>query len=60
MGEGEKGKDIVSTADTLNKKMEPIEQQLTQVKLKSSEGMLRYPVMLNEQVYGVCSRQEDA
>ena len=29
--------------------MAPVEGQITQVKLKSSEGTLRYPVMLNEQ-----------
>jgi len=29
--------------------MAPVEATLTQVKLRSSEGTLRYPVMLNEQ-----------
>src|SRR5262249_38385007 len=40
---------VVKTIDKFEADMAPVEAQLTQVKLKSSEGMLRYPVMLNEQ-----------
>jgi hypothetical protein len=40
---------VVKTIDKFEADMAPIEAQLTQVKLKSSEGTLRYPVMLNEQ-----------
>jgi hypothetical protein len=39
----------VKTVDKFEADMAPVEAQLTQVKLKSSEGTLRYPVMLNEQ-----------
>jgi photosystem II stability/assembly factor-like uncharacterized protein len=47
--EGDKGKSVVSAIDDLNKKMDPVEQELLQVKRKSSEGNLRYPNMLNEE-----------
>ena len=40
---------LVKTIDKFEADVAPIEAQLTQVKLKSSEGTLRYPVMLNEQ-----------
>jgi ribosomal protein L29 len=47
--EGDKGKSVVAAIDDLNKKMDPVEQELLQVKRKSSEGNLRYPNMLNEE-----------
>jgi photosystem II stability/assembly factor-like uncharacterized protein len=40
---------IVAAAKALDQKMTPVEEQLIQVKMKSSEGNLRYPNMLNEQ-----------
>jgi photosystem II stability/assembly factor-like uncharacterized protein len=40
---------VVKTIDKFEADMAPIEAQLTQVKLRSTEGTLRYPVMLNEQ-----------
>ena len=43
------GQSVVAAIDKLEGEMAPVEAQLTQVKLKSSEGTLRYPVMLNEQ-----------
>jgi photosystem II stability/assembly factor-like uncharacterized protein len=43
------GKDLIAAVEKLEKTIAPIEQALIQVKLKSSEGMLRYPSMLNEQ-----------
>ncbi|HEX7421891.1 MAG TPA: glycosyl hydrolase [Thermoanaerobaculia bacterium] len=43
------GQTVVAAIDKLESEMAPVEAQLTQVKLKSSEGTLRYPVMLNEQ-----------
>jgi hypothetical protein len=43
------GKPVIAAADELDKKMTPIEQQLIQVNMKSSEGNLRYPNMLNEE-----------
>jgi photosystem II stability/assembly factor-like uncharacterized protein len=48
-GESEQAKQVVAAADALDKKMTPIEQQLIQVNMKSSEGNLRYPNMLNEE-----------
>ena len=48
-GDGAQSKPVVAAADDLEKKMVPIEQQLIQVNMKSSEGNLRYPNMLNEQ-----------
>jgi photosystem II stability/assembly factor-like uncharacterized protein len=49
IGNDEKGKPLVTAADALDKKMTDVEAQLIQIKLKSSEGNLRYPNMLNEQ-----------
>ncbi|HTJ47056.1 MAG TPA: exo-alpha-sialidase [Kofleriaceae bacterium] len=43
-------KALIAAIDDLEKKMAPIEGQLVQVKLGSSEGMLRFPAMLNEQL----------
>jgi photosystem II stability/assembly factor-like uncharacterized protein len=47
--EGEKGKPIIAGIDDLVKKMSPVEEQLMQVNMKSSEGNLGFPNMLNEQ-----------
>jgi len=47
--EGEKGKPVIAACDELEKKMTPVEEELIQVKMKSSEGNLRYPNMLDEQ-----------
>jgi photosystem II stability/assembly factor-like uncharacterized protein len=49
LGDDPKGKPVIDAADTLDKKMLEVESQLVQVKMKSSEGNLRYPNMLNEQ-----------
>jgi paraquat-inducible protein B len=49
-GNAEQGKAVRDAADAFDKKMAPIEQQLIQVQMKSSEGNLRYPNMLNEQL----------
>jgi hypothetical protein len=43
-----KNQAIVASTQNLEKKMAAIEQELVQVKMKSSEGNLRYPNMLNE------------
>jgi hypothetical protein len=48
-GDGDKGKAVVQAATDLDKKMTPIEEELIQVQMKSSEGNLRYPNKLNEQ-----------
>jgi len=47
--EGDKGKPVVDSVDALLKKLEPVEQDLMQVNMKSSEGNLGFPNMLNEQ-----------
>ena len=47
-GDG-KHKELLDAMEQLDKKMSPVEEELTQVKLKSSEGNLRYPNKLNEQ-----------
>ncbi|HEX9162721.1 MAG TPA: glycosyl hydrolase [Thermoanaerobaculia bacterium] len=44
-----RGGDLVKAIDKFESDVAPVEALLTQVKLKSSEGTLRYPVMLNEQ-----------
>ena len=41
--------EVIGAAKALDQKMSPVEENLIQVKMKSSEGNLRYPNMLNEQ-----------
>jgi photosystem II stability/assembly factor-like uncharacterized protein len=48
-GDTASGKRVGAAADKIDQEMSPIEAQLIQVKMKSSEGNLRYPNMLNEQ-----------
>ncbi len=43
-------KALVAAIDAVAHEMSPIEAKLVQVKLASSEGMLRFPSMLNEQL----------
>jgi photosystem II stability/assembly factor-like uncharacterized protein len=50
-GDGSSGSEVLVAAKSLDQKMLPVEEQLIQVKMKSSEGNLRYPNMLNEQYY---------
>ena len=47
--EGTPQNDVIAAAKSLDQKMTPVEENLIQVKMKSSEGNLRYPNMLNEQ-----------
>jgi hypothetical protein len=49
-GDSPQAKEVVAAADALDKKMAPIEEQLIQVKMKSSEGNLRYPNELNQEL----------
>lgn len=44
-------KSINDSADALDKKMTPIEEQLLQRNAKSSESTLNYPVLLDEQLH---------
>ena len=47
--EGTPNSEVIAAAKALDQKMTPVEEQLIQVKMRSSEGNLRYPNMLNEQ-----------
>ena len=58
--EGDKGKPVIAACDELEKKMAPVEQELIQVKMQSSEGNLRYPNMLDEQYDSFRSTLESA
>jgi len=51
LGETSKAKPIIDAAQQLEKKMQPVELQMIQFNMKSSEGNLVFPVMLNEQWY---------
>ena len=42
-------KPLLAQAETLDKKMTPVEERLIQVNMKGSEGNLAFPNMLNEQ-----------
>ncbi len=46
---GSPNNEVIAAAKALDEKMSPVEANLIQVKMKSSEGNLRYPNMLNEQ-----------
>ena len=46
---GSPNNEVIAAAKGLDEKMSPVEANLIQVKMKSSEGNLRYPNMLNEQ-----------
>ena len=46
---------ITAAADAIDKKMSPIEEQLIQVKAKSSQDLLNFPVMLNDKLLRVAS-----
>jgi photosystem II stability/assembly factor-like uncharacterized protein len=49
-GESAQARQVIAAADALDREMTPIEGQLMQVQMKSSEGNLRYPNQLNEQL----------
>ncbi len=53
VGEGKPNNEVIAAAKSLDQKMTPVEEQLVQVKMKSSEGNLRYPNMLNEQYWSL-------
>ena len=50
-GSDASSREVISAAKSLEQKMAPVEGLLMQVKMKSSEGNLRYPNMLNEQYW---------
>ncbi len=49
-GESAQARQVVAATTALGARMTPIEEQLMQVQMKSSEGNLRYPNRLNEQL----------
>jgi hypothetical protein len=49
LGQDSAGKEVFVAARALDEKMTPVEENLMQVKIKSSEGNLGFPNMLNEQ-----------
>jgi photosystem II stability/assembly factor-like uncharacterized protein len=59
-GTDQRGKSVVDAADALDKKMSPIEAELIQVQMKSSEGNLRYPNELNEQFDSLMHTEDSA
>ncbi len=53
LGQDARFKSILAASDALDKKMTPVEEQLLQVKIKSSEASLNYPVLIDEQLHGL-------
>jgi len=53
LGDDSKYKDVLTASHDLDKKMTPVEEQLLQVKAKSSEANLNYPVLIDEQLHGL-------
>jgi photosystem II stability/assembly factor-like uncharacterized protein len=51
-------KSINDSASALEKKMTPVEEQLLQVNVKSSEANLNYPVLIDEQLHSLASSLE--
>jgi hypothetical protein len=46
---------VLDTANALDLKAKPIEEQLLQVQVKSSEANLNYPDLIDEQLHGLVS-----
>jgi len=60
LGEDARYKPITTASDSLDKKMTPIEEQLLQVKIKSSEASLNYPVLMDEQLHALAGSVDNA
>ena len=60
MGDDARYKTILTASDSLDKKMTPIEEQLLQVKIKSSEASLNYPVLIDEQLHSLAFSVDSA
>ncbi len=60
VGKSSQGKAIIAAADDLDKKMTPIEEELIQLKSKSSEDNLNFPVMLSERLLSLAGAVESA
>jgi hypothetical protein len=48
-----KYKGVIESADSLDQKAKPIEEQLLQVQVKSSEANLNFPDLIDEQLHGL-------
>ncbi|HUO33520.1 MAG TPA: hypothetical protein VMU43_00870 [Candidatus Acidoferrum sp.] len=59
-GDSAQSKEVIAAADALNDKITPIEEQLIQVKMKSSEGNLKYPNELNQELAILADTVESA
>lgn len=53
LGDDPRYKAVFTASENLDKKMTPVEEQLLQVKAKSSEATLNYPVLIDEQLHGL-------
>jgi len=51
---------IAAAADAIDNKMSPIEEELIQVKAKSSQDLLNFPVMLNDKLLRLASDVDSA
>ncbi len=60
LGENGSAKPIISAADEIDKKMTPVEEHLMQVKSKSSEDPLNYPIMLDDKLSALGNVVESA
>jgi photosystem II stability/assembly factor-like uncharacterized protein len=55
-----KARPILDAADALDKKMSPVEEAILQVKSKSSQDPLNYPIMLNDRLMALMGTVESA
>jgi photosystem II stability/assembly factor-like uncharacterized protein len=60
LGEDARYKPITTASDSLDKRMTPIEERLLQVKIKSSEASLNYPVLIDEQLHNLAISVDNA
>ena len=60
LGENSRYKPIVSASQELEKKMTPVEENLLQVKAKSSEANLNFPVLIDERLHALQNGVESA
>jgi photosystem II stability/assembly factor-like uncharacterized protein len=60
MGEEAHYQPVVAAARALDTKMTPIEEQLLQVKIKSTEANLNYPTMIDEQLHALADSVDNA
>ena len=52
--------ELLAQGDAIAARASEVEGRMTQVKIKSSEGSLLFPVMLNEQIYAFAATLEDS